>query len=68
MKYRLIRQLALLLICGISALSATAKTTIKVAAAANLRYALSEIEAAYEANHKDVDLQINYGASGTFYQ
>lgn len=68
MKYRLIRQLALLLICGISALSATAKTTIKVAAAGNLRYALSEIEAAYEANHKDVDLQINYGASGTFYQ
>ncbi len=68
MKCRIIKQLALLFICIISTLSATAKTTIKVAAAANLRYALSEIESKYEEIHKDVELQINYGAAGTFYQ
>ncbi len=45
-----------------------AKSVVKVAAAANLRYALTEIEAIYEAKFSDVDLQINYGASGTFYQ
>ncbi|MFI3318172.1 MAG: molybdate ABC transporter substrate-binding protein [Rikenellaceae bacterium] len=68
MRCRSIKQLALLLICTAGTLSATARITVKVAAAANLRYALSEIEEAYEAQYKDVDLQINYGASGSFYQ
>lgn len=68
MKCRITKQLALLFIFAVATLSATAKTTIKVAAAANLRYALSEIESKYEEIHKDVELQINYGASGTFYQ
>lgn len=68
MKCRYIKQLALLFVCVVTTLSATAKITVKVAAAANLRYALSEIESRYESKHEDVDLQINYGAAGTFYQ
>ncbi len=68
MKYSPIKQLVLLFICAISTLSAVAQKTVKIAAAANLRYALSEIENLYESKNSDIDLQINYGASGTFYQ
>lgn len=45
-----------------------AQEIVKIAAAANLRYALTEIENIYESQHTGVELQINYGATGTFYQ
>ncbi len=45
-----------------------AQSVVKVAAAANLRYALEEIERRYESENKEVELQINYGASGMFFQ
>lgn len=68
MRERLIMQLTPLLIWVASIITAEAKETIRVAAAANLRYVLNEIEHQYEEVNKDIDLQINYGASGTFYQ
>ncbi len=58
----------LLVVCTVNIMGASAQSIVKVAAAANLRYALSEIEEMYESKFKEVDLQINYGASGTFYQ
>lgn len=45
-----------------------AQTVVKVAAAANLRYAMEEIETMYESENSGIDLQINYGASGMFFQ
>lgn len=48
--------------------SAQAKTVVRVAAAANLRYVMEQIEKLYERENSQIDLQINYGASGTFYQ
>lgn len=47
---------------------AESKSVVKVAAAANLRYAMEEIKRIYEGKNADVDLQINYGASGMFFQ
>lgn len=45
-----------------------AESNTKIAAAANLRYVLTEIERLYEAKNPDEKLQINFGASGAFYQ
>jgi molybdate transport system substrate-binding protein len=42
-----------------------AKVTLTISAAASLVDALGEIEKTYEAEHKNVDLTFNYGASGT---
>lgn len=58
----------LLVVSWVNLVGVSAQSVVKIAAAANLRYALSEIEAVYESKFDDVDLQINYGASGTFYQ
>ncbi|MFI3305340.1 MAG: molybdate ABC transporter substrate-binding protein [Rikenellaceae bacterium] len=60
------RLTALALVANVAATNA--QEVVKVAAAANLRYALSEMESVYESQHREVDLQINYGATGTFYQ
>lgn len=60
--------LVLVMICMASNVVVSAQGVVKIAAAANLRYSLGEIEKIYEAKYKGVDLQINYGASGTFYQ
>lgn len=68
MKQRWSKLLALLIILGANILTTNAKSVLKIAAAANLRYALSEIESVYESKFSDIDLQINYGASGAFYQ
>lgn len=68
MKSKYFMCLALLFTCGVNTITVSAKSIIKVAAAANLRYVLSEIERQYEAKNVEIDLQINYGASGTFYQ
>ncbi|MFI3259179.1 MAG: molybdate ABC transporter substrate-binding protein [Rikenellaceae bacterium] len=68
MKRRWVKLFATLIVCGASVGVVSAQSVVKVAAAANLRYSLSEIERLYESTHEGVDLQINYGASGTFYQ
>jgi molybdate transport system substrate-binding protein len=41
--------------------------TVRIAAAADLRYALDEIIAAFEAEHQDVTVAVSYGSSGTFF-
>lgn len=44
------------------------KIKVSVAAAANLRDVMAEIESLYEQQNPQVDLAINYGASGMFVQ
>ena len=40
---------------------------LKVAAAANLQYAMTEIEKIFEENQPDISLEISYGSSGNFF-
>lgn len=40
---------------------------LSVAAAANLRFAFEELETGFEQQHPNVDLEVTYGASGTFF-
>lgn len=40
---------------------------LRVAAAASLRYALEEVVAAFREAHRDVNVEVTYGASGNFY-
>ncbi len=68
MKNKSLKMFALVILCWANATQVSAQSVVKIAAAANLRYLLSEVEGIYEAKFKDVDLQINYGASGRFYQ
>jgi molybdate transport system substrate-binding protein len=42
-------------------------TTITIAAAADLRFALDDLIAAYRADHPDVDIVATYGSSGNAY-
>jgi molybdate transport system substrate-binding protein len=42
-------------------------TTLTVAAAADLRYAMDEIAAAYHEAHPDTAVSVTYGSSGNFY-
>lgn len=64
--YLLALAIAVLGVANISL--AQAQTVVKVAAAANLRNAMEQIETQYEAANAGIDLQINYGASGMFFQ
>jgi molybdate transport system substrate-binding protein len=41
--------------------------TIRVAAAANLKFAFDEIQSAFQTQHPDVKVQIIYGSSGSFF-
>ncbi|MFI3320659.1 MAG: molybdate ABC transporter substrate-binding protein [Rikenellaceae bacterium] len=68
MKNVFLKIFAFCVVCGVNIVAVSAQNVIKIAAAANLRYSLGEIEKVYESKFKGVDLQINYGASGTFYQ
>ncbi len=68
MKIKLFKLLPILIACCANIIAVSGQNIVKIAAAANLRYALSEIEREYEAKFKNIDLKINYGASGTFYQ
>lgn len=43
------------------------RTTLHIAAATNLRFAFSEIEEAFEELHPDINLEITFGSSGTFF-
>ncbi|WP_414051988.1 molybdate ABC transporter substrate-binding protein [Macrococcus animalis] len=47
---------------------ANKKVTLTVSAAASLKDALTEIEKNYEAEHNNVDVKLNYGASGALAQ
>jgi molybdate transport system substrate-binding protein len=40
---------------------------LRIAAAADLRYALDDLVAAYRARHAAVNIQVSYGSSGVFY-
>jgi len=40
---------------------------LRVAAAANLRFAFEEIESALEQKHPEISLEVTYGSSGSFY-
>ena len=52
--------------CGESSETST-RRTVSVAAASDLRFALPEIEAAFERAHPDTDLVASYGSSGSFF-
>jgi molybdate transport system substrate-binding protein len=58
--------LALLPLAGCSA-QPTQRREVSVAAAADLKFALDEVGAAFEAAHPDVKVNVAYGASGTFF-
>lgn len=60
---------ALVVACsaGPSDTSPSPSTTITIAAAADLRFALDEISAEFEADHPGTDIRISYGSSGSFY-
>jgi molybdate transport system substrate-binding protein len=51
-------------LAGFTGSFAAAKTDVMVSAAASLKGPLGEIEKTYEKSHKNVDLIVNYGASG----
>jgi len=46
---------------------AGAPATLSIAAASDLRYALDELAAAFEAERPGVDVAVSYGSSGSFY-
>lgn len=52
---------------GPSDTSPPSATTVTIAAAADLRFALDEISAEFEADHPGTDIRISYGSSGSFY-
>lgn len=45
----------------------TNETSVVVAAAADLKYALDELVASFEEQHPQIDVQTTYGSSGNFY-
>src|SRR5207302_10205655 len=46
---------------------ATPQAVVRVAAAADLRFALDELTTGFKAAHRDVDVTISFGSSGTFF-
>ncbi len=50
-----------------SPVAAADRSPVSVAAAANLKPALEELERAFEAQHPGVDVRVTYGASGAFF-
>jgi len=46
---------------------AAEKRVLRVAAAADLRFALDEIVGAFHQQHSDMDVRVTYGSSGNFY-
>jgi molybdate transport system substrate-binding protein len=57
------------LACGICTQWAQAaeQSAVRVAAAADLRFAMDEIVAAFHGEHPDIRVQVTYGSSGNFY-
>jgi molybdate transport system substrate-binding protein len=50
-----------------AAIPPPAPAVLHVAAAANLKFALDEIEAAFEREHSSIRLELTYGSSGNFF-
>ncbi len=48
--------------------TAAHRVTVRVAAAADLKFALEEVETELVRTHPDIDLAVTYGSSGTFFQ
>ena len=46
---------------------ATSGRLVRVAAAADLKFALDEINTAFRAKHPDITVQVSYGSSGNFF-
>lgn len=46
---------------------APARVAVRVAAAADLRFALNELTAAFKSAHPNVDVTVSYGSSGSFF-
>jgi molybdate transport system substrate-binding protein len=46
---------------------AAAKSTVAVAAASDLKYALDDVIAKFEEQHPEIDVQATYGSSGNFF-
>lgn len=63
---RTVRQALLLATLLPALVGASPKQTLAIAAAANLRGALEPLCARYQA-HTTLDIQVTYGASGTFF-
>src|SRR4051794_33927711 len=40
---------------------------VRVAAAADLKFAFADLAAAFRTKHPDITVQVTYGASGTFF-
>src|SRR5690348_256938 len=61
--------LLVLLVClGTAGCSLSRKEpAVSVAAAADLKFALDEIVAAFHQQHPDLEVRVTYGASGNFY-
>jgi len=53
--------------CHGTALRATERGAVRVAAAADLKFALDEIVEAFHLRHPDIKVQVTYGSSGNFY-
>jgi molybdate transport system substrate-binding protein len=54
-------------ICGFHAPQAAENAVVRVAAAADLKFAFDEIIDAFRRPHPEIELQVSYGSSGNFY-
>src|SRR6266581_9580838 len=52
---------------GVSAGQGSRERLVRVAAAADLKFALDEIGEAFHKRHPDIRLQVSYGSSGNFF-
>lgn len=46
---------------------AASETTVSIAAAADLKFAMAELQEAFEAENKDIKIKVSYGSSGNFF-
>jgi molybdate transport system substrate-binding protein len=53
--------------CGRSPAPAEGKREVRVAAAADLKFALDDLLVDFRSEHPDIDVQVSYGASGNFF-
>jgi len=64
---RLIGIVAAIAAAGACGRPAAPPSTVRIAAAADLRFALDELTAAFKREHRDVDVAVSYGSSGSFF-
>lgn len=63
----MIRRAAFLLLLAAGPGAAQARSTVTVAAAANLKIAAEELKGAFEAERPDLEVALTFGASGAFF-